>query len=45
MSMLGDPITADPAGPALDGLVISLVVAVDTMNHPRVLLSNEVRAK
>ena len=45
MSTLGDPITADLAGPALDGVVISLVVAVDTMNDPNVMMANQVLAK
>jgi len=45
MNTMGDPITADLAGSALDGVVINLFVAVDSMNHPNVKLANQVLAK
>lgn len=37
---MGDPITSGLAGPALDGVVIALITAVDTMPHPLVVKAN-----
>ena len=45
LNTMGDPITADLAGGSLEGVVINLFVAVDTMNHPKVKEANEILAK
>ena len=45
MNTMGDPVTADLAGSALDGVVINLFVAVDTMDNPKVKEANQILAK
>ena len=42
---MGDPIAATLTGAALDGTVINLFVAVDTMKHPKVQQANRILAK
>jgi len=45
MNTMGDPITADLAGSALEGVVVNLFVAVDTMDNPQVKQANQILAK
>lgn len=45
LNTMGDPIAADLTGPALDGTIINLFVAVDTMKHPKVQEATRILAK
>lgn len=42
---MGDPITHKLAGSALNGVVISIITAVDTMPHPKVQEANRILQK
>jgi ABC-type branched-subunit amino acid transport system substrate-binding protein len=45
MNTLGDPITRELAGSALDGTVIALFTAVNTMPNPLVIQANDILKK
>jgi branched-chain amino acid transport system substrate-binding protein len=42
---MGDPITVELAGPALEGVIVNLITAVETMDSPLVKKANEILAK
>lgn len=45
LNTMGDPIAEELAGPAIEGVVINLFVAVESMENPGVKLATEILAK
>lgn len=45
MNTMGDPILADLAGSAANGLIVNIMTAVDSMTDPKVKQANEILAK
>lgn len=45
MNTMGDPILAELAGSAADGLIVNIMTAVDTMQSPTVQQANEILKK
>lgn len=45
MNTMGDPITKELAGTALEGLYVNIITAVETMDNPKVAEANAILAK